>query len=335
ILLISINLIACESNNKERFEGEFLHLFDTATRIIGYADSKELFSEYVQGIYDELEIYHQFYDIYNDYEGINNIKTINDNAGIQPVKVDQKIIDLLKFGKEVHKMSHGGVNIAMGSVLKIWHEYRERATDDPLKAQLPPMDILEKASEHIDIEDMIIDEVNGTVYLADSEMSLDVGGIAKGYATEQVSRYIVEKGFTDGIISVGGNVRTFGHKGREDHPWSIGIQNPESGESDIYTVQITDKSLVTSGDYIRYYTVDGKRYHHIIDPETLLPSDYFTAVTIICEDSGMADALSTMIFNMPFDQGLDCIEKLQDTEAVWIYKDGQKKYSSGFKALLK
>lgn len=334
-LIFSLSMFACGEAEKKRYEGSFLQLFDTATNIIGYAYSKEEFSEYVQIIYDELEVYHQLYDIYNDYEGVNNIKTINDNAGIAPVEVDQKIIDLLLFGRQVHAMSEGNVNIALGSVLSIWHDYRELGTEDPLKAKVPPMDDLKAAADHVDIENMIIDEEAKTVYLSDPEMSLDIGGIAKGYATEKVSRLVMEKGFTDGLISVGGNVRTFGFRGAKNELWNIGIQNPEMGEADLYTVKITDKSLVTSGDYIRYYTVDGKRYHHIIDPDTLMPADFFRAVTIICEDSGMADALSTMLYNMNFEQGYRFIEESPDTEAVWIFTDGDKKYSSGFEPLLK
>lgn len=332
ILLFS--LASCKNEEKSRYEGEFLVLFDTATRIIGYAYSEEEFGDYVEQIYDELEIYHQLYDIYNDYEGINNIKTINDNAGIEPVVVDKRVIDLLEFGKEVCDFSNGEVNIAMGAVLRIWHDYREAGTENPEEAAIPPMDLLEDATAHIDINKLIIDKEKSTVFLADPKMSLDVGGIAKGYAVERVSQYIINRGFTDGLISVGGNVRSFGYKGKEKMLWNIGIQNPEAGGEDIYTVSITDRSLVTSGDYIRYYTVGDKKYHHIIDSKTLMPSDYFTAVTIICEDSGMADALSTMIYNIPFEEGLEYIENLSETEAVWIFKDGSKRYSSGFEALM-
>lgn len=334
-IIILAGLTACGQPEKKRYEGEFLQLFDTATRIIGYAEEEDVFRSYVQQIHDELEVYHQLYDIYNDYEGINNIKTINDNAGIRPVEVDRRIIDLLLFGKDAYEMSEGRMNVAMGAVLRIWHNYREEGIDDPEQAKIPPVELLRAAAEHVDITDMVIDEDRGTVYLRDPEMSLDVGGIAKGYAVEQVSKNIMEQGFTDGLISVGGNVRSFGYKGDDKQLWSIGVQNPEQGESDLYTVQITDRSLVTSGDYIRYYTVDGKRFHHIIDTETLMPSEYFKAVTIICKDSGMADALSTMIFNTPFDEGIQYIENLPDAEAVWIFTDGSRKYSSGFEALIK
>lgn len=334
-LFLLLNLTACGRPVKNRYEGQFLQLFDTATRIIGYAQSKEVFGEYVQQIHDELEIYHQLYDIYNDYEGVNNLKTVNDNAGLAPVKVDRRIIDLLLLAREAYDFSEGRMNVALGAVLRIWHDYREAGTDDPERAEIPPMALLEEAAKHTNIDDVVIDEAAGTVYLADPEMSLDVGSVGKGYAVEQVARFIMAQGFTDGLISVGGNVRSFGHKDDGKQLWNIGIQNPESGGPDLFTLQLTDRSLVTSGDYIRYYTVGDTRYHHIIDPETLMPAAYFTAVTIICPDSGLADALSTMVFNMPFEEGLAYVEGLSDTEALWVFTDGSQKYSSGFEALLK
>lgn len=335
ILSLLVFPTGCGSNEKRRFEGEFLQLFDTATRIVGYANSEEEFSEYVQLIYDELEKYHQLYDIYNDYEEINNVKTINDNAGIAPVVVDQRIIDLILFSKEAYEMSGGKMNIALGSVLSIWHEYRDEGIEDPESAQLPPIELLRAAAEHTDIENVVVNETESTVFLTDPEMSIDVGGIAKGYAVEQVSKFAMEHGFTDGLISVGGNVRSFGYKGEDRQLWNISIQSPEADAEDLFTLQMTDRSLVSSGDYIRYYTVDGKRYHHIIDPDTLFPAAYFRSVSIVCQDSGMADALSTTIFNMPFEEGIQLIENLIDTEAVWIFPDDSVKFSSGFEALLK
>ncbi|HVI42899.1 MAG TPA: FAD:protein FMN transferase [Anaerovoracaceae bacterium] len=332
IIILTCNLASCGNQEQEqkRYEAEFLMLFDTVTRIIGYSDSKEEFTKQSSMIYDNLEKYHQLYDIYNDYDGINNIKTINEQAGIAPVKVDQEIIDLLLFSKEAYQMTDGKVNAAFGAVLRIWHEHREAGIAEPEKATLPDMDQLKEASKHTDINQVMIDEENSTVYLTDPEMSLDVGAVAKGYATEQVAGIAEKNGFTSGLISVGGNVRSIGVKG-DGTPWKVGVQNPydQTGE-DISKVNITEASLVTSGVYERYYTVDGKNYHHIIDPVTLYPAEYFLSVSILCPDSGLADALSTSIFNMPFDQGLALIESLPDTEALWVFPDKQVKTSSRF-----
>lgn len=335
--ILVINLTACGVNEKKRYEAEFLVLFDTVTQIVAYSDSKEEFKKYAQLIHDSLEEYHQLYDIYNTYDGINNIKTINDNAGIAPVKVDKKIIDLILFSKEAYKKTNGKVNIGFGSVLKIWHDYRTEGIKDSENAELPPMNKLQDAAKHTDINDIIVDENESTVFLKDPDMRLDVGAIAKGYATEQVCKIAQENGFASGLFSVGGNVRAIGTKGDSNELWNIGIQNPngDSEKPTLHTVYLTDLSLVSSGDYERYYTVNGKKYHHIIDPETLFPSEYFTAVTIITKDSGLADALSTAIFNMPFNQGKELIESIEYTEAIWILKDGSIKYSTNFKELIK
>ncbi|MGI6731565.1 MAG: FAD:protein FMN transferase [Anaerovoracaceae bacterium] len=336
ILILLLNATACGQTGKKRYEAEFLFLFDTLTRIVGYAESKEEFREMTQEIYDNLEEYHQLYDIYNDYKEINNLKTINDNAGIKPVQVDQRIIDLLTFSKDVYNKTNGKVNIAFGAVLKLWHDYRTEGVDNPEEAQLPPMDELIAASEHTNIEDLIINQEAGTVYIKDPDMRLDVGAIAKGYAVEQASKRAKDQGFTDFLISVGGNVRAMGTKQDSGELWQVGVQNPdeEDNKPSLLMTYFTDKSMVTSGVYERYYTVDGKKYHHIIDSETLMPTEHFIAVTIITPDSGMADALSTAIFNMTFEEGLEMIEGLPDTEAMWIKPDGEILFSSNFEEFI-
>lgn len=338
IIVIISNLGACNLSKKSnRFQAQFLELFDTVTTIVGYAKDEETFKDYAQMVYDNLEVYHKLFDIYNDYEGINNIKTINDNAGIAPVQVDQRIIDLIKFSKEAYEFSDGKINIAFGAVLNIWHEYREEGINDPTEAKLPPIDLLEEKNAHTDINKVVIDEKALTVYLEDPYMRLDVGAIAKGYATERVVHILEEKGITGLMLSVGGNVRSIGGREEVQKEWNVGIQNPDrySDEQYLLITKIIELSVVSSGDYERYYTVDGKEYHHIIDPQTLMPADYFTAVSIICEDSGMADALSTTIFNMPLEEGKKLIESFDNTEALWVMKDGELVYSSGFEQYIK
>lgn len=343
ILIMCIALVtSCRVKEKTRYEAEFLNLFDTATMIVGYADNKEEFKNYTQIIYDTLSEYHKLYDIYNDYDGINNIKTINDNAGIKPVKVDKRIIDLLLFSKEEYKQTNGKTNIAFGSVLKLWHDYREEGIENLESASLPPIEELKKLNEHTNINDIIINIEESTVFLKDPKMSLDVGAIAKGYATEETSQKAINSGFTKGLISVGGNIRAIGTKqgnknsDNNNEKWNVGIQNPDksSDEKALKVIYLQDMSLVTSGDYQRYYTVNGKKYNHIIDTETLFPAEYFVSVTIICENSKKADSLSTAVFSMPYEQGKTLIDNLDNTEAVWIFDNGDIKYTENFEKFL-
>ena len=316
-----------------RYTASFLDVFDTKTDIIGYSTDEATFTEQAASLKEKLEYYHKLFDIYNDYEGVNNIKTINDNAGVAPVVVEQDIIDLLLLSKEMYEKTNGQINVAMGSVLKIWHNYREAGVNNPESAALPSMEELEAASAYVDIDQIVIDETASTVYLADANMSLDVGSIRKGYAVQRVSEYAKEIGMESVLLSVGGNVCAVGTK-LDGSSWRIGIQNPDMYSDDAYVkkVDVADVSVVTSGNYQRYYTVDGKQYCHIIDGDTLMPADYFASVSIITTDSGIADALSTSVFNMPFEEGLAFVNSLDGVEAMWILNDGSIEYSDGFAA---
>lgn len=331
-----MSMVSCKTTEKQRYSAQFLELFDTVTQVVSYTDSKEEFSSYVDQIYSELGEYHKLFDIYNDYDGINNIKTINDNAGLQAVKVDRRIIDLLIFARDAYYETNGSLNIAYGAVLSLWHDYREAGTDDPDVAELPPNELLEEAAKHTDISKMIINEEALTVFLEDPIMKLDVGAVAKGYAVERIALKLIESGFTSGLLSVGGNVRAIGVKSGKKDLWNIGIQNPDksSEKTNLHIVYLMDTSLVTSGNYIRYYTVDGKTYHHIIDPKTNYPANHFKAVTIVCRDSGYADILSTTLYVMTYEEGLALLETIPGTHAMWVMPDGSELYSQGFLDLL-
>lgn len=317
--------------NLSRYTATFLDVFDTRTDVVGYSTSEDEFVEQVSLLKEKLEYYHKLYDIYNDYEGMNNIKTINDNAGVAPVEVNKDIIDLLLFSKKMYGETNGQINIAMGSVLKIWHNYRDAGINNPESAELPPMEDLQAASAYCDIEQIVIDEEASTVYLTDANMSIDVGSIGKGYAVQRVAEYAKEIGMESALLSVGGNVCAVGSK-LDGSDWRVGIQNPDTTSEDAYVgkVDVTDACVVTSGDYQRYYVVDGVKYCHIIDGDTLMPAEHFSSVSIVTDDSGKADALSTAVFNMPFEEGLSFVNSLEGVEAMWILNDGSIEYSDGF-----
>ena len=317
--------VSGENGELQRYEASFLDLFDTVTSVVGYAPSEEEFQQTVEQLHDRLEEYHQLYDIYNLYDGVANLKTINDNAGVAPVTVDGRILDLLEFSQQVYQESGGQVNVAMGSVLSLWHQYREAGIEDPENAQLPPEDQLEEAGNHCSMEGVVIDREASTVYLPDPQQSLDVGAVAKGYALERVCQ---EMAGTPMIVSLGGNVRAVAPR-PDGSPWVIGVQDPDGGEEFLHRVEVGTGSVVTSGDYQRYYTVDGIRYHHIIDPETGYPANRYRAVTILCQDSGWGDGLSTALFTLPQEEG-ERLLQAHDAQAMWVLPDGSMIYSAGF-----
>lgn len=313
----------------KRFTATFLDVFDTVTTIVGYDESKEAFEEKTQAIHDELLLYHQLFDIYNTYEGITNLKDVNDAAGGEPVQVDEKMIALLRDCKDYYTITRGKVNVAMGAILQLWHEAREAAMDDPSKAYLPDKKVLREAWEHTDLYDVVLDEEASTVQILDPELSLDVGAIAKGWAVQRVA----EKAPTGLLISVGGNVCPTGPKDASGTPWVVGITDPNGGDY-LHTIATSRLSVVTSGDYQRYFVVDGKMYHHIIDPGTLFPGKKWRSVTVVCADSGLADALSTALFLLDIDQGMALLQKY-DAEAFWVGHQNARYYSPGFQDLIR
>lgn len=343
IILVLLTSISACSDKKiyNKYSYAFFDTFDTVTQIIGYTESQKEFDQYAESINDRFIELHKLFDKYNNYDGINNIKTINENAGKEPVKVEQEIIDLILFSKKMYADTNQKTNIAFGSVISIWSKYREMAEADPDDAQLPSMEELLQANEHTDIDKIIINENDKTVFLEDSQMSIDVGAVAKGFATEIVVQEMIEKGFDSWIISAGGNIRTV-NKPMETikNRWAIGIQNPDKdiftdGGEAVDTVYVNDATVVSSGDYQRYYYVGDKRIHHIISPDTLMPADYYRAINVITEDSGYGDYYSTELFLLPYEESRALAESMNNLEAIWMFADGSIKMTEGFEKVAK
>lgn len=307
---------------------------DTLTNLTIYAtedDGEQLISD----IDAALMRYDRLFDIYNEYDGLNNLKTVNDQAGITPVQVDPELIELLQFSKEMYTLTDGAMNIAMGSVLSIWHDYRTWGTENPEEAALPPLEALEAAAGHTGIDDIVIDEAAQTVYLADADMSLDVGAVAKGFVADKIESMIKAANVEHALLDMSSAIIATGSKSN-GQAWRLALQNPDTDSEDsvLHVIDLKDNVLVTSGDYQRYYEVDGKRYHHIIDRNTLMPADTFSSVSVIGNEAALADALSTALFCMSLQDGMALVESLENVEALWITTDGEEIMTDGFAAFM-
>ena len=298
--------------------------FDTVFYLTFYSSASD---ETLKGIFDEcVELaysYHQLFDIYHTYEGVNNIKTINDNAGIEPVTVQSDIIEMLVLAKEMNEMSNGEFDVTYGAVLKLWHNWREEA-ESTGTGPVPDQAQLLEAQKNVGWQHIQIDEENSTVYIDQEGISLDVGGIAKGFTVEKLASFLTSKGIDTAIINFGGNNRVLGTK-PDGSAWGLGIEQPGTSSAMVAIKLNGETSAVTSGDYHRYYlSEDGNLYHHIIDPQTLFPSIHFHSVTIYTKDSGYADALSTSLFTMSVEDGQKLLDEFNtlhpDTpaSAVWM-----------------
>ena len=312
----------------------YFTFFDTVSNIYSYAgDDENTFNENCDVAANILEEYHKLFDIYHEYSGVVNLCTVNKNAGGEPQKVDDKLITFLEYTKELYTLTNGKMNVMLGAVLKPWHDAREEASNNPQNAKLPDMNVLQEASEHTSIDLLEIDKVNKTVRISDAFASIDVGAVGKGYATEQAAQALIKKGCSSYVLNIGGNIRIIGTK-VDGSGWITGIKDPLNSDSRYAMyLELVDTSCVTSGTYERYFTVNNKKYHHIIDSETLMPADYFSSISIITKDSGLADALSTALFCMSYEEGKALIEKIKDVDVLWIYNDGTQKYTSGIKPI--
>lgn len=326
-IYMSLNADNAEEKKLDKYSYMFFGTFDTAISLIGFAESQEAFNEAAAMTEELFNEYHRQFNQYYPYEGLNNVYFLNRNAAKSPVTVPRELFSLLLWCKQIQPHTRGRVNIAMGSVLSLWHAERENAETDPDSAKLPDMAALREAATHVNMDDVILDEAKQTVFYNDEKLSLDLGAVAKGYAAELVAQALLKSDIPHFIINAGGNVRAGlpPLDGRSD--WGIAVQDPfadftlsaESGVLDVFYLH--DQSVVTSGDYQRFYTVDGKRYHHLISPDTLMPSEYMRSVTIITRDSGFADLLSTAVFLMPFEEGLEYVLSLDGVEAMWVLND--------------
>ncbi len=303
--------------------------FDTVFYLTFYsAESQEklqsIFNECVQLAYS----YHKQFDIYNDYPDVQGIKAINDNAGKEPVKVSLEVIEMLKIAREMNEMSAGEFDITYGSVLQVWHNWRDEAASTG-KGPVPETALLKEAEKSVGWNHVILDEENCTVYLDQEGVRLDVGGIAKGFTVEKIASFLISKGIDTAIINFGGNNRVIGTKPDQSN-WGLGIEQPGTTSAMVAVSLPSPVSAVTSGDYHRYYvSEDGNTYHHIIDSQTLFPATHFHSVTIYTKDSGYADALSTSLFTMSIEEGQKLIDafnlKYPETpaSAVWIMDEDQ------------
>ena len=191
----------------------YFNWFDTVSYVYSYAgDPAERFEQLSAGVSGILTEYHQLFDIYHEYSGINNLCTINRQAGGDPLKVDPKLIEFLLYAEDLYRKTDGEMNILLGPVLKIWHNHRTEATDNPGAASLPAREELLEAAKHTAFDLLEINPQQSTVRLVDSSAAIDVGALGKGYATEKAAEYLQQQGAGSYVLNIGGNIRIIGTK---------------------------------------------------------------------------------------------------------------------------
>lgn len=329
---ISLLLIICLSSGctprSQIYEAFTLEYFDTVCRISARCDSRSDFDALTKQVFFRLEEYHLLCDAISPRPGVRGVYALNQAAGTGPFTVDDELYKIILFGLDMAARTDGAVNIALGSVTLLWKETAAKALEDPENAALPDAKALASAALMTDYTQILMDDAAHSVSLP-AGMKLDLGAIAKGWAAEEIARELEAQGRTFVLLDLGGNLRAVGGK-NDDTPWIAGIDDPFNTSELLYTLPLSSQALVTSGSYQRYFEIDGQRYCHIIDPETMAPATRFASVTVQHRDSAVADALSTALFNLPMDRGSALLRAFGGAKALWITVEGQEARSPGF-----
>lgn len=285
-------------------------------------------------IYDSIdnvdEVFEQAFNRIGELENIlsvhiegSDLYKIKESAGINPVEVSDETLYVIEKSIYYSQISNGYFDITAGPLIDLWRI-------DPPTGYVPTQKELDIALNKINYKDIIIDKNNSTVMLKEKGMIANLGAIAKGYIADEVKKVLIDNGVEHAIINLGGNVMLLGDK-PDGSDYSIGIQDPSSDRNSyLGLIKISDYSLVSSGDYERYFIQDGKKYHHILNPFTGYPADNeIRQVTIISSTSLACDSLSTTTFLLGLEEGLKLLENLEGVEGVFITSDNQVVLTSG------
>jgi len=248
---------------------------------------------------------------FSTYKSDSDISLINQAAGIGPVAVDEETLELLKECIRISELTNGAFDISFAPLYEFW-DY-----NDP-PSRLPAHEEIMPALRKVGYYKIIVDPDRDTVFLPESGMRIDLGGIAKGYAVDRAIHALEKSGVKNALVNAGGDLR--GISDNENHEWTIGIQDPSDRSRLMGKMKLKNRAVATSGDYERFFELDGLSYSHIIDPRTGYPANDFCCigVTVMTESAMAADAIATALFVMGWKKGEELINFLPDTEALIV-----------------
>ncbi|SJZ92587.1 FAD:protein FMN transferase [Selenihalanaerobacter shriftii] len=321
--ILAIGFIRTNSKPPQYETKEFF--MDTVVSVKATGDNAK------RAVTDAIKVMRQIADESDRYKQASIVSKINRQAGIRPVKVDDDILNMIKTAKEYGSSINGKFDITIAPVIELWGFGTENKT-------VPNTQKLKEKLKLVNYKDIIINEEKETVMLAKPGMKIDLGGVAKGYIVDKAAKILKEAGIKSALINAGGNIRTIGTKYNGDK-WRLGIRNPRDDEKDpddtyLDVIAVKETNIVTSGDYQRYFMQAGKRYHHVLDPDTGYPARGLASVTIISDSSFTADILSTALFILGFEDAKAYIQNHSQIEGMLITTDLEKWKSKGFKDLL-
>lgn len=294
-----------------------LKLMGNRFEISVVADDKEWAEEKIDQAIIEIKRIEKLLTTFSDD---SQTSEINRNAGIQPVKVDEEVFNLIGRALNISALTQGAFDITYGSIDKsLWNF-------DVNMKQLPDRKTAQESVRLINYRNVELDSSAQTVFLKEAGMRIGFGGIGKGYAAGCAKTLLKEQGVASGIVNAAGDLITWGTQ-PEGKPWTIAIADPDQKVWPFSTLNISNVAIATSGNYEKYALINGKKYSHTIDPKTGLPVSGIKSVSIICPSAELADAMATPVMVMGVKVGLDLINQLQQIACV-IIDDQNQVYTS-------
>ncbi|MGP3591635.1 FAD:protein FMN transferase [Vagococcus sp. WN89Y] len=255
----------------------------------------------------------KYEDLFTVNRTPSQVMAINHAAGLHPVVVSRPVYELIKCAKAASMLPESAFNLAIGPLVKLWR-IGFKGDSVPLAEEIAARLRLTRA------QDVVLDDAASSVYLTQPGMEIDLGAIAKGYIADRVRDYLQQQGTFTGLINLGGNVQTLA---TPQKTWSIGLKKPFGAADELVgTIDVANKSVVTSGIYERWFEQDGKRWHHILDPRTGYPlENELESVTVISADSLDGDIWTTLLFGLGVGKGMRALREHEDIEAIFITKN--------------
>jgi thiamine biosynthesis lipoprotein len=321
--LLALSFLSACSSSTERIFKETRNSMYTVVSITVVSHTENQAKKAINASFAELD---RVAILLNFYSDTSEISLINRQAGVNPARVSKDTLDIIEKAIYVSEETEGAFDVTVGPLVKLW---------DLKNEVIPEKMEVEAKKQIVGYKNIVVDRAASTVFLKVKGAQIDLGGIIKGYAVDKVVEVLHQNGISSGVIAVGGEVRSLGKK-PDGEPWNVGVQNPrQKGPDDqvIATIELSDKALSTSGDYIRFFERDGVRYHHLLDPKTGYPSRQCGSTTIVADNNTTTDGFSK-IFILGPEKGLAAAKKL-GFDVLYIDCNGGIIMSDGIKNKIK
>jgi thiamine biosynthesis lipoprotein len=282
-------------------------------RVSVYAADERGGTAAIDEVFAEFERLESLMSVWRDG---SDIQRLNAAAGERAVSVSPDVIAVLQAARQISEWTGGKFDVTFGALSDLWR------FDHDQNDTLPDMSEVRRRLPLIDYRSLEIDDRAGTAFLRRRGMRAHLGGIGKGYAIDRAIAILRRRGLNDFLIQTGGDMYAAGQK--DGRPWRLGIQDPRGSSGRVFaTLDVSDETFSTSGDYERFFFANGRRYHHIIDPSTGEPAIGCRSVTIVARRATLADGLSTGVFLLGPDAGLALLARVPDVDAVIVTSTNQ------------